>query len=140
MMCIEGTTWGPFPPQSQQILWLKLAHALTDREVAMSVTYHLLSDESGARHHGRTSTARTRVALCEIMSQGAVSWLGLGGPGTGNLLRSAPRCSAGGLPCQTTSSPNWPRGAGQRRLASCSPRSFWPVARRASSSAPSAKR
>lgn len=87
MMCIEGATWGPFPPQSQQILWLKLAHALTDREVAMSVTYHLLSDESGARHHGRTSTDRTRVALCEIMSQGAVSWLGLGGPGTGNLLR-----------------------------------------------------
>lgn len=87
LMCIEGTTWGPFPPQSQQILWLKLAHALTEREIAMSVTYHLLSDENGVRHHGRMAGDRVRVALCEIMSQGAVSWLGLGGPGTGNLLR-----------------------------------------------------
>ena len=86
MMCIEGTTWGPFPPQSQQIIWLKLAHALSDHQVAMSVTYHLLT-EDGQRHHGRTSHDRTKVALCEIMSQGAVSWLGLGGPGTGNLLR-----------------------------------------------------
>ncbi len=86
MMCIEGTTWGPFPPASQQILWLKLAHALTDHQIAMSVTYHLISDENG-RHHGRMAGDRAKVALCEIMSQGAVSWLGLGGPGTGNLLR-----------------------------------------------------
>ncbi len=86
MMCIEGTTWGPFPPQSQQILWMKLAHALSDYQVAMSVTYHLIS-EDGARHHGRTASDRTKLALYEIMSQGGVSWLGLGGPGTGNLLR-----------------------------------------------------
>ncbi|MFW6437410.1 MAG: hypothetical protein ACOCZ7_00235 [Armatimonadota bacterium] len=86
MMCIEGTTWGPFPPESQQILWLKLAHALSNDEVAMSVTYHLISDEDG-RHHGRMAGDRAEVALCEIMSQGAVSWLGLGGPKTGNLLR-----------------------------------------------------
>ncbi len=86
MMCIEGTTWGPFPPESQQILWLKLAHALSDHQVAMSVTYHLISDDNG-RHHGRMAADSTEVALAEIMSQGAVSWLGLGGPGTGNLLR-----------------------------------------------------
>ena len=86
LMCIEGTTWGPFPPESQQILWLKLAHALSRRQVAMSVTYHLVTDADG-RHHGRTAADRTRLALCEIMSQGAVSWLGLGGPKTGNLLR-----------------------------------------------------
>jgi len=86
MMCIEGTTWGPFPPRSQQVLWLKLAHALTDRQIAMSVTYHLITEE-GKRHHGRMAPDRARVALCEIMSQGGVSWLGLGGPGTGNLLR-----------------------------------------------------
>ena len=86
MMCIEGTTWGAFPPESQQIMWLKLAHALSDHQVAMSVTYHLIADEDG-RHHGRMAPDRARVALCEIMSQGGVSWLGLGGPGTGNLLR-----------------------------------------------------
>ena len=86
MMCIEGTTWGPFPPRSQQILWLKLAHALARHQVAMSVTYHLIT-EDGKRHHGRMASDRTRVALCEIMSQGGVSWLGLGGPGTGSLLR-----------------------------------------------------
>ncbi|MGD9496313.1 MAG: hypothetical protein AB7Y46_08380 [Armatimonadota bacterium] len=86
LMCIEGTTWGPFPPRSQQILWLKLAHALTRGQVAMSVTYHLLTD-GGERHHGRMASDRARVALCEIMSQGGVSWLGLGGPNTGNLLR-----------------------------------------------------
>ncbi len=86
MMCIEGTTWGPFPPRSQQITWLKLAHALTDGKVAMSVTYHLLTEE-GKRHHGRMAPDRAKLALCEIMSQGAVSWLGLGGPGTGSLLR-----------------------------------------------------
>ena len=86
MMCIEGTTWGPFPPESQQVLWLKLAHALSQDQVAMSVTYHLISDENG-RHHGRMAADRTEVALAEIMSQGATSWLGLGGPGTGNLLR-----------------------------------------------------
>ncbi|MCD6361931.1 MAG: hypothetical protein J7M38_13830 [Armatimonadetes bacterium] len=86
MMCIEGTTWGPFPPRSQQIVWLKLAHALSHGQVAMSVTYHLIS-ENGKRHHGRMAADRTELALCEIMSQGGVSWLGLGGPGTGNLLR-----------------------------------------------------
>ena len=86
LMCIEGTTWGPFPPASQQILWLKLAHALTSGKVAMSVTYHLVT-EDGKRHHGRMASDRAKLALCEIMSQGAVSWLGLGGPGTGNLLR-----------------------------------------------------
>ncbi|GEM_PF-2433526 len=86
MMCIEGTTWGPFPPESQQILWLKLAHALSDYQPAMSVTYHLISDDNG-RHHGRMASDRTAVALAEIMSQGGVSWLGLGGPGTGSLLR-----------------------------------------------------
>jgi hypothetical protein len=86
MMCIEGTTWGPFPPQSQQIMWLKLAHALTEGKVAMSVTYHLLTD-GGERHHGRMAPDRAELALCEIMSQGGVSWLGLGGPGTGSLLR-----------------------------------------------------
>jgi len=85
-MCIEGTTWGPFPPRSQQILWLKLAHALTRRQVAMSVTYHLIT-EDGKRHHGRMAPDRAKLALCEIMSQGGVSWLGLGGPKTGNLLR-----------------------------------------------------
>ena len=87
LMCIEGTTWGPFPPRSQQILWLKLAHALTRGQIAMSVTYHLITEEGGARHHGRMAPDRARLALCEIMSQGGVSWLGLGGPGTGNLLR-----------------------------------------------------
>lgn len=86
MMCIEGTTWGPFPPESQQILWLKLAFALSRQKVAMSVTYHLIN-EGGERHHGRMAGDRARLALCEIMSQGAVSWLGLGGPKTGNLLR-----------------------------------------------------
>jgi len=86
LMCIEGTTWGPFPPESQQILWLKLAHALSRRQVAMSVTYHLVT-EAGERHHGRMAPDRARLALCEIMSQGAVNWLGLGGPKTGNLLR-----------------------------------------------------
>jgi len=87
LMCIEGTTWGPFPPRSQQIVWLKLAHALTRGQIAMSVTYHLITEEGGARHHGRMAPDRARLALCEIMSQGGVSWLGLGGPGTGNLLR-----------------------------------------------------
>jgi len=87
LMCIEGTTWGPFPPRSQQILWLKLAHALTRGQIAMSVTYHLITEEDGTRHHGRMASDRARLALCEIMSQGAVSWLGLGGPNTGNLLR-----------------------------------------------------
>jgi len=86
MMCIEGTTWGPFPPASQQILWLRTAHALSDDQVAMSVTYHLISDDEG-RPHGRMAGDRAEVALCEIRSQGGVSWLGLGGPGTGNLLR-----------------------------------------------------
>jgi hypothetical protein len=86
MMCIEGTTWGPFPPRSQQILWLKLAHALTVNQIAMSVTYHLIT-EDGKRRHGRMARDRAEVALAEIMSQGAVSWLGLGGPETGNLLR-----------------------------------------------------
>jgi len=91
LMCIEGTTYRPFPPQSTQILWLKLAHALSRRDdrrpVAMSVTYHLLPDEQGTIHHGRMAPDRVRVALAEIFSQGAVSWLGLGGPKTGNLLR-----------------------------------------------------
>ncbi len=87
LMCIEGTTWGPFPPRSQQILWLKLAHALTRGQIAMSVTYHLITEEGGARHHGRMAPDRACLALCEIMSQGGVSWLGLGGPNTGNLLR-----------------------------------------------------
>jgi len=86
MMCIEGTTWGPFPPRGQQILWLKLAHALAGHQVAISVTYHLIT-EDGKRHHGRMAGDRAELALCEIMSQGSVSWLGLGGPGTGNLLR-----------------------------------------------------
>lgn len=86
LMCIEGTTWGPFPPESQQILWLKLAHAMTSRQVAMSVTYHLIT-EDGERRHGRMAPDRARLALCEILSQGAVSWIGLGGPKTGNLLR-----------------------------------------------------
>lgn len=86
LMCIEGTTWGPFPPESQQILWLKLAHALSRQQVAMSVTYHLVSD-GGERHHGRMAPDRARLALGEMMSQGGVSWLGLGGPKTGSLLR-----------------------------------------------------
>ena len=91
LMCIEGTTWGPFPPASTQVPWLKLAHVLSrrpDREpVAMSVTYHLLTDEQGKLHHGRMAADRVRVTLAEIISEGAVSWLGLGGPGTGNLLK-----------------------------------------------------
>ena len=86
LMCIEGTTWGPFPPESQQILWLKLSHALSRNKVGMSVTYHLIN-EGGERHHGRMASDRAKLALCEIMSQGAVSWIGLGGPKTGNLLR-----------------------------------------------------
>lgn len=86
LLCIEGTTWGPFPPESQQVLWLKLSHALSRRQVGMSVTYHLIS-ENGERRHGRMAADRARLALCEIMSQGAVSWIGLGGPQTGNLLR-----------------------------------------------------
>ncbi len=91
LMCIEGTTWGPFPPASTQIPWLKLAHALSRRPnrqpVAMSVTYHLLTDEQGRLRHGRMAADRLRVALAEIISEGAVSWLGLGGPQTGNLLK-----------------------------------------------------
>lgn len=91
LMCIEGTTWGPFPPASTQVPWLKLAHVLSrraDRQpVAMSVTYHLLTDEKGALHHGRMAADRVRVTLAEIISEGAVSWLGLGGPTTGNLLK-----------------------------------------------------
>ncbi|MCC7492281.1 MAG: hypothetical protein IT204_08055 [Fimbriimonadaceae bacterium] len=91
LMCIEGTTHGAFPPGGTQIPWLKVAHALserpTSRPAAMSVTYHLLTDEQGALHHGRMAPDRLRLALAEIVSQGAVSWLGLGGPGTGNLLR-----------------------------------------------------
>jgi hypothetical protein len=90
LMCIEGTTHGPFPPAGTQIPWLMVAHALSERSerapVAMSVTYHLLPDEEGRIHHGRMAADRLRVALGEIVSQGAVSWLGLGGPGTGNLL------------------------------------------------------
>ena len=50
------------------------------------MTYHLLPDEEGKIHHGRMAPDRLRVALAEIISQGAVSWLGLGGHGTGNLL------------------------------------------------------
>jgi len=91
LMCIEGTTSGPFPPDGTQIPWLKVAHALSERAnrrpVAMSVTYHLLPDEQGAIHHGRMAPDRVRVALAEIISQGGVSWLGLGGPKTGNLLK-----------------------------------------------------
>jgi len=91
LMCIEGTTHGPFPPEGTQIPWLKLAHALSERPdrrpAGMSVTYHLLPDEAGAIHHGRMAPDRLRVALAEIVSQGAVSWLGLGGPTTGNLLQ-----------------------------------------------------
>lgn len=91
LMCIEGTTWGPFPPASTQVPWLKLSQVLArrpDREpVAMSVTYHLLTDEAGKLHHGRMAADRVRVTLAEIISEGAVSWLGLGGPGTGNLLK-----------------------------------------------------
>jgi hypothetical protein len=91
LMCIEGTTWGPFPPASTQIPWLKLSQVLSrrpDREpVAMSVTYHLLPDANGTIHHGRMAADRVRVTLGEIISEGAVSWLGLGGPSTGNLLK-----------------------------------------------------
>jgi len=59
-----------------------------DRQpVAMSVTYHLLTDEQGNLHHGRMAADRVRVTLAEILSEGAVSWLGLGGPKTGNLLK-----------------------------------------------------
>jgi hypothetical protein len=91
LMCIEGTTWGPFPPASTQVPWLKLSHVLSrrpDREpVAMSVTYHLLTDEEGKMFHGRMAADRVRVTLGELISEGAVSWLGLGGPKTGNLLK-----------------------------------------------------
>ncbi len=91
LMCIEGTTHGPFPPEGTQLPWLKVAHALSEhdgrRPAAMSVTYHLLTDAKGEMHHGRMAADRLRVALAEIVSQGAVSWLGLGGPKTGNLLK-----------------------------------------------------
>jgi hypothetical protein len=87
LMCIEGTTWGPFPPDSQQIVWLKTSRGLSRDRIPMSVTYNLLPDEKGAIHHGRMASDRLEVALAEILSQGAVSWLGLGGPGTGNLLK-----------------------------------------------------
>ena len=100
LMCIEGTTWGPFPPASQQVLWLKLANALSERRsdgatpasaprrpVPMSVTYHLLRNEKGDMFHGRMASDRVRVTLAEIISEGGVSWLGLGGPATGNLLK-----------------------------------------------------
>lgn len=87
LMCIEGTTWGPFPPDSQQIVWLKASRGLSRGRIPMSVTYHLLTDENGARYHGRMASDRLEVALAEILSQGAVSWLGLGGPKTGNLLK-----------------------------------------------------
>jgi len=90
LMCIEGTTWGPFPPEGTQLLMLKLAHALSERPdrrpPAMSVTYHLLHDDQGRMFHGRMAPDRLRIALAEIISQGAVSWKGLGGPQTGNLL------------------------------------------------------
>ncbi len=90
LMCIEGTTWGPFPPEGTQLLMLKLAHALSERPdrrpPAMSVTYHLLHDEEGRMFHGRMAPDRLRIALAEIISQGGVSWKGLGGPQTGNLL------------------------------------------------------
>lgn len=46
MMCIEGTTWRPFPPRSQQILWLKLAHSLTNRRTGMSSTVYQRSSAS----------------------------------------------------------------------------------------------
>lgn len=91
LMCIEGTTYDAFPPASTQVLWLKLAHALSEKPnhkpIAMSVTYHLLPNDKGVVHHGRMAPDRLRVALAEISSQGTVSWLGLGGPDTGNLLR-----------------------------------------------------
>ncbi len=91
LMCIEGTTHGPFPPDGTQLPWLKLAHALSRRAdrrpVAMSVTYHLLTDDRGTMHHGRMAGDRLKVAMAEIVSQGGVSWLGLGGPGTGSLIR-----------------------------------------------------
>ena len=91
LMCIEGTTWRPFPPEGTQLLWIRLAHALSERPdrrpVAMSVTYHLLHDEEGRMFHGRMAADRLRVALAEIISEGGVSWKGLGGPGTGSLVR-----------------------------------------------------
>lgn len=87
MMCIEGTTWSGFPPESQQIVWLKTSRGVSRGRVPMSVTYNLLPDEKGEVHHGRMASDRTEVALAEILSQGAVSWLGLGGPKTGNLLK-----------------------------------------------------
>ncbi|MGI6610047.1 MAG: alpha-amylase family protein [Limnochordia bacterium] len=91
LMCIEGTTWGPFPPEGTQVLWMKLAHALSERPdrrpPAMSVTYHLLHDKDGHMFHGRMAADRLRIALAEIISEGGVSWKGLGGPQTGSLLR-----------------------------------------------------
>ncbi|MEI6500726.1 MAG: hypothetical protein WCP21_06825 [Armatimonadota bacterium] len=87
LMCIEGTTWGPFPPDGEQIVWLKTSRGVSRGRVPMSVTYHLLPDEKGEVHHGRMASDRLEVALAEILSQGAVSWLGLGGPKTGNLLQ-----------------------------------------------------
>lgn len=87
LMCIEGTTWNAFPPESQQIVWLKTSRGLSRGAIPMSVTYHLLPDENGEIHHGRMASDRLEIALAEIMSQGAVSWLGLGGPKTGNLLK-----------------------------------------------------
>lgn len=91
LMCIEGTTLGPFPPEGTQIPFLKLSQTLSRRAdrrpPAASVTYHLLTDPDGRRFHGRMAADRVRVALSEIVSQGSVSWLGLGGPNTGNLLK-----------------------------------------------------
>jgi len=91
LMCIEGTTLGPFPPEGAQVPFMKLSHVLSRRPdrrpASMSVTYHLLSDEQGNRFHGRMAPDRVRVALGEIISQGGVSWLGLGGPKTGSLVR-----------------------------------------------------
>ncbi|MBI5393910.1 MAG: hypothetical protein HZA91_01295 [Verrucomicrobia bacterium] len=86
-VCIEGATWGEFPPASQQILALKLVRAVSGNKVPLAVSYHTLRDREGRTHHARMAPDRFSVAMAETFSVGSASWLGWGGLGVDNLMR-----------------------------------------------------
>ena len=86
-VCIEGATWGEFPPASQQILALKLVRAVSGSKVPLAVSYHTLRDRDGKAHHARMAPDRFSLAMAETFSTGSASWLGWGGLGVDNLMR-----------------------------------------------------
>jgi hypothetical protein len=86
-VCIEGATWGEFPPASQQILALKLVRAVCGNKVPLAVSYHTLRDRDGKAYRARMAPDRFSVAMAETFSTGCASWLGWGGLGVDNLLR-----------------------------------------------------